>query len=51
MAVRSSGVVNMFDVKGVIEIAKALGFKEAAEWIKENKKAYSQGIMQGFEVE
>ena len=50
-AVRSSGNVNMLDVQRVTDIAKAMGFKETVQWIQENKKVYSRGIMEGFEVE
>ena len=49
--VRSEGIVNMLDVQGVTDIAKAMGFKETVQWIQENKKGYTLGILEGFEVE
>ena len=52
-AVRESGLVNMFDKRGVAKIAKTMGYDETVEWLKseEGKSLYSQGIMEGFEAE
>ena len=50
-AVRSSGLTNMFDRPRVIEIAMMKGFIETAEWVQENKKQYTEGIIHGFDVE
>ncbi|MEB3102876.1 DUF5049 domain-containing protein [Ferviditalea candida] len=48
-AVRSSGMVNMLDTSGVIRCAEKLGFAETANWIRENKDAYWDGVFVGFE--
>lgn len=50
-AVRKSGTTNMLDVPVVCLQAVALGYTEAANWIKENKDAYLDGISKGFESE
>jgi len=50
-AVRKSGTTNMLDVPVVCLQAVALGYTEAANWIKENKYAYLDGISKGFESE
>lgn len=42
--VKDSGVINMFDVKGV----QSLVTKEASNWIKDNKDKYIEGIFYGF---
>ena len=49
-AVRDSGRTNMFDRTRVIEILEEMGFDQAAVWVSEHKKEYSQGIFQGFET-
>jgi hypothetical protein len=50
-AVRSSGMVNMLDTPGVIRCAEKLGFAETANWIRENKDRYWDGVFVGFEAE
>jgi len=50
-AVRSSGMVNMLDTSGVIRSAEQLGFSETANWIRENKNRYWDGVFVGFEAE
>jgi hypothetical protein len=47
-AIRSSGIIDMIDIQGVIDISKALGYREMAKWIEENKKAYLKGLAEGF---
>lgn len=49
-AVRASGATNMLDRPRVIELLDQLGFDQAAVWVTENKKLYSEGIFQGFSV-
>jgi len=48
LAVRDSGLTNMFCVSDVIELAKMLGFPETASWIRENRCEYARGIFNGF---
>ena len=50
LAVRDSGATNMLDRTRVIELLDQMGFDEASEWVKQNKKLYSHGIFQGFQV-
>jgi len=50
-AVRSSGMVNMLDISGVIRCAEKLGFVEAAGWIREHQDLYRDGVFAGFEAE
>lgn len=49
-AVRDSGITNMLDHPRVIELLETMGHDQAATWVAENKRAYCQGIFQGFEV-
>ncbi len=48
LAVRQSGLTNMLDRPRVAEIAKALGYDEASEWINAHRSEYVQGIFRGF---
>lgn len=50
LAVRSSGLTNMFDRPVVIRVADEFGFPEAARWIEAHPKEYAKGIFQGFEA-
>lgn len=50
-AVRDSGATNMLDRHRVIEIARAFGCGEAADWIEANRAEYAEGIFRGFVVE
>lgn len=50
LAVRDTGLTNMFDVAVVIDIAKALGYNTTAKWIQANMIEYAKGIIQGYEV-
>jgi hypothetical protein len=51
LAVRDSGLTNMLGIPDVARIAADLGFPEAASWVADpaNKRAYAEGIFQGFE--
>jgi len=49
-AVRLSGATNMLDVPKVIQYAERLGFPETAQWIREHRSQYVEGVFQGFEV-
>jgi len=49
LAVRDTGLTNMFDINSVLEIAYGKGFDEAVEWIRENKAAYCKFILNGDE--
>lgn len=50
LAVRDTGLTNMFDVAVVIDIAKTLGYNTTAKWIQANMIEYAKGIIQGYEV-
>jgi len=50
-AVRTSGLTNMLDRPIVIELARRMGFEEAARWIETHPRDYAQGVFQGFEAE
>lgn len=50
-AVRQSGLTNMLDRPRVIEIAELWGYDETAEWLRENRQAYSEGIFVGFAID
>jgi len=47
LAVRDSGVVNMFDINGVQIEANKRGFYELVIFLEEEKAAYSQFILTG----
>ncbi len=47
-AVRKSGLTNMLMRPVVIKLARELGFPEATDWIKNNRKLYAEGIFRGF---
>ena len=47
LAIRDTGLTNMFDTRNVLEIAEALDFEELAEWLPEHKKEYSSFILYG----
>ena len=50
LAVRDTGLTNMFDVAVVIDIAKTLDYNTTAKWIQANMIEYAKGIIQGYEV-
>jgi hypothetical protein len=39
----------MLDRPAVADLALALGFPEAARWVRDNAPAYSRGVFGGFE--
>ena len=47
--IRDSGQINMLDRVGVSEIAEQNGDDVTADWIRNNSKAYAEGIFQGFD--
>ena len=47
-AVRRSGLVNMLDGLGVVEVARAMGFPEVAAWVLEERGLYVRGVLCGF---
>lgn len=46
--VRKSGLTNMLDYPGVARLCKRLGYREAHDWILNNRKRYAEGIFVGF---
>ena len=52
-AVRQSGATNMLDIPMVQQLARKMGFQEAADWLTDpaNKQTYAQGFFPGFEAE
>ncbi len=49
-AVRDSGATNMLDRPMVAHLCMDMGYHEAALWVNDNRKLYSEGIFQGFEA-
>jgi Mg/Co/Ni transporter MgtE len=49
-AVRQSGITNMLDRERVAELAEAMGFDEAARWVREHRDLYARAVFHGFEV-
>lgn len=49
--IRDSGMVNMFDYEGVMQLAVTLDHKDTHEWLQSNKGLYSKGIFAGFECD
>lgn len=49
-AVRRSGATNMFDRPRVIELLEEMGFDESADWVRNHRSEYANGIFQGFEA-
>lgn len=47
-AVRQSGYTNMLDRPRVIELAEMMGFDETADWLRNNRRLYAEGIFAGF---
>ena len=47
LAIRQTGVTNMFDTIRVKEIAELLDFTELAEFLPENKAEYVNFILHG----
>lgn len=49
LAVRYTGLTNMFDVRAVQRIAYEMDFYELVDFLEENQKAYVHFIMHGDE--
>ncbi|HEK9982063.1 TPA: DUF5049 domain-containing protein [Streptococcus equi subsp. zooepidemicus] len=49
LAVRDTGLTNMFDVRAVQRIAYEMDFYELVDFLEENRKAYVNFIMHGDE--
>lgn len=49
MAIRDSGVTNMFDVRRVQQEAARLGYAELVEFLKDHPNEYSAFILTGEE--
>lgn len=47
LAVRDTGLVNMFDVRGVGEVAEAMGFTELAGLLREDTAGYVRLVLRG----
>lgn len=47
LAIRATGLTNMFDMARVGELAEEMGFQELAGFLKTNKKEYSNFIFTG----
>ena len=47
LAVRNTGLTNMFDVYAVQRIATQMGYNELVYYIEENRKGYAQFILTG----
>ena len=47
IAIRATGATNMFDIRGMMKIAKQLGFDELLEFLPENKARYVSFIIEG----
>lgn len=47
LEVRDTGLVNMFDVRGVREVAEALDLDELVEYIDEGAEGYAGFILYG----
>ena len=47
LEVRDTGLVNMFDVRGVREVAEALDLDELVEYIDEGAEGYASFILYG----
>jgi hypothetical protein len=50
LAVRDTGLTNMFNIGMVIKIAKTLGYNNTTTWIQDNMREYVKGVIQGYEV-
>ena len=47
LQVRDTGLVNMFDIKGVRQIAEAMEFTELVRYLDEDRKGYAEFILFG----
>ena len=49
-AIRRSGLVNMLNAIGVLEVARAMGLPEVTAWVLEERGLYAIGVLCGFEA-
>ena len=49
LQVRDLGLANMFDIKGVRQIAEAMEFTELVRYLDEDRKGYAEFILYGGE--
>ena len=49
LAIRETGITNMFDVAAVQRIANDMGFYELVLFLEENRKEYAHFILTGEE--
>jgi len=49
LAIRDTGLTNMFDVATVQRIASDMGFYELVVYLEENRKEYARFILTGEE--
>ncbi len=49
LAIRDTGLTNMFDVVAVQRIASDMGFYELVVYLEENRKEYARFILTGEE--
>ena len=47
LQVRDTGLVNMFDIKGVRQIAEAMELAELVRYLDEDRKGYAEFILYG----
>ena len=47
LQVRDTGLVNMFDIKGVRQIAEAMELLELVRYLDEDRKSYAEFILYG----
>ena len=50
LAIRKTGICNMFDIRGVFELAVQMDYCELADFIFTNTKAYSHFILTGEDL-
>lgn len=50
LAIRDTGLTNMFDMAAVQRIAYGMDFYDLVIWLEDNRKAYSHFILYGDEA-
>lgn len=48
--IRESGEINMFNCRGVMEIARNKRYFHLLDWLDKNRNQYLQGVLEGFEA-
>lgn len=53
LAVKDSGLTNMFVISEVSRLAQGMGYKDTHAWLENpaNRKEYAHGLFYGLEVE